>query len=91
MIKNVMKPFKMLQRRKRDSSPDLVVLVEAGHGARVSVVAVGVRRVVREVLLPLVGGVRGHCLLHALMDLLRIHLTSASVDVRLQGAHPTAK
>lgn len=61
----------------------LVVLVEAGHGAGVGVVAVSVGRVVGEVLLPLVGRMRYHCLLHALMDLLRVHLTSTGVDMWL--------
>lgn len=42
-------------------------------------------------LLSLVGRVGGHPLLHALVDLLLVHLTSAGVDVRLQATHAAAK
>lgn len=75
---------------KRSSLSHLVVLVEAGHGAGVSVVAVCVGLVVREVLLSLVGWMGGHALLHALVDLLLVHRTPAGIDVWLQ-AHATAE
>lgn len=42
-------------------------------------------------LLALIGWVGGHALLHALVDLLLVHLTSAGIDVRLQAAHTAAK
>lgn len=33
----------------------------------------------------------GHALLHALVDLLLVHLTSPGVDVRLNAAHAAAE
>lgn len=93
MTKHVcLKPRETLQRSEQlTHHSHLVVLVEAGHGASVGVVAVCVRWVVGEVLLSLVGRVGGHPLLHALVDLLLVHLTSAGVDVRLQATHAAAK
>lgn len=86
-----MKLSEVLQRSKGNSASHLVVLVEAGHGASVGNVAVCVGRVVRKVLLALVGWVGDHPLLHALVDLLLVHLTSTGVDMWLQASHATAK
>lgn len=83
--------YETLQISKSNSSSHLVVLVEAGHGAGVGDVAVCVGWVVGKVLLALVGWVGGHPLLHPLVDLLLVHLTSPGVDMWLQASHTTAK